>query len=96
VNNYGPSNAFLLASDTIGVTTQNVYGAQGPTTVGAPCAPVPGLSNPGISMFDAGTCNLAVFNSLMVSTFGLPPGVDPSLTKTIVESTSWNGVAFVE
>lgn len=91
----GPlSTATVLTNDTIGVTTMSVFGALGQTAVGSACAPVTGLSNPGLANLAQGTCQLATFNSLMVGEFILPADVDPSFGKVVVQSTAWTGVIF--
>jgi hypothetical protein len=93
----GPNRGTLLANDTLAVMTNQVYGAFAPTSiVGTACVPVSGLSNPGIAAYAQTSCFLATYNSVMVGSFVLPDGVDPSLAKIIIASTTWHGIRFVE
>jgi len=89
--------SFLLANDTLEISSSSHTQSVTLTSVGGSCpAPIAGLANPFIATAESTTCSLAQFNASLALGFPATTNVDAALTAVSFPSTSIAGERFVD
>ena len=89
--------SFLLANDTLGISSSSRTQSASLTSVGSSCpAPISGLVNPIIAAGETTTCTSAQFDAALALGFPATAGVDAALTAVSFPTTSIAGERFVD
>ncbi|HLB10782.1 MAG TPA: hypothetical protein VK617_14685 [Gemmatimonadaceae bacterium] len=89
--------SFLLANDTLGISSSSRTQSASLTSVGSSCpAPISGLVNPIIAAGETTTCTSAQFDAALALGFPATTGVDAALTAVSFPTTSIAGERFVD